>query len=85
MYKINCITPKIRDLRALAKRYNKITGAKRRLYFKAKSDMLSDSGWWFDSDRPMGKWHLGYHVSDAFPVLDENLAEYEMSVGNGER
>lgn len=85
MCEINYAKPKIRDLRALAKLYNKVTGAKRVLYFKPHTDEQGQSGWWFDRYNPGHSWHLGAHCRESFAVLDEHLAEYQMSVGKDER
>jgi hypothetical protein len=85
MYKINYVKPKIRDLRALAEKYNKLTKAKRVLYFVGTPSVGVITGWYFDYGTSRNSWRLGAHVSDSFPVLDEHIAEYEMSVGKGER
>lgn len=85
MPKINYANPKIRDLRALAAKYNKVTKRKRKLYFVNTPSVGVLTGWYFDYKTSRNSWRLGAHVADSFPVLDEHIAEYQMSIGEDER
>lgn len=79
MHKINYVKPKIRDLRALAEKYNKLTSANRKLYFVSVPSVGVITGWYFDYGTSRNSWRLGADVSDSFPVLCECIVEAERS------